>query len=69
MSNKITMAYDESAKVATYTFENGRQMKVRGVTLEKAQDFLERSAPEFAKRDCCLSTVDGQMTREGNTNG
>lgn len=69
MPSKITMEYDEGAKVATYTFENGRQMRVRGVTREKAQDFLERNAPEFAKRDCCLSTVDGQMTREGNTNG
>ena len=63
----IQMDYDAVKKRAVYTFKSGRQLVVNGVDADKAQKFLERNAPEFERRDCCLHTVDAQLTREGRS--
>lgn len=65
----IQMAYDVQTRRAVYTFKNGRTLAVAGISREQAEKFLERDAPEFGRRDCCLHSVDGQFTREGTANG
>jgi len=61
---QISMTYDATAKRAVLTFPNGRQLAVCDVTKEQAEAFKAKHAPEFQRRDCCLSTVDGAFTRE-----
>ena len=66
----IQMTYDAKTRRAVYTFKNGRTLGVSNVSEEQARRFLERDAPEFEKRDCCLHSIDGQFTREeGRANG
>jgi hypothetical protein len=65
MSTEIQMVYDAEAKRAVLTFANGKTLTVGGVTEDQARGFKEKHAAEFARRDCCLSTVDGQFTRGG----
>jgi hypothetical protein len=66
MSEKAaTMVYDAAKKRAVLTFPNGRELAIADVTEEQANTFLERHASEFARRDCCLTSVDGQFTRSG----
>jgi hypothetical protein len=57
----IAMRYHSGKKRAVYTFHNGRTLVVRGLTAEKAQAFLEHDAPEFEKRNCCLTSSGSQI--------
>jgi len=67
MSNaEISMTYDDAAQRATLTFSNGRQLKIAGVTKEKAEEFRSRHAAEFQKRDCCFTTTESLVTREAS---
>lgn len=61
---EISLDYDADAKRAVLTFPNGRTLAISNVTEEKAREFLAKHAGEFQKRDCCLTSVDGQFTRE-----
>jgi hypothetical protein len=64
MSDEIALAYDPEKKRGVLTFPNGRTLALSGVSQEQAENFKARHAAEFQRRDCCLSTVDGAMTRE-----
>jgi len=68
MNEEILLAYDATKRRGVLTFPNGRTLSLSDVTQEQAEAFRVRHAPEFQKRDCCLSTVDGVLTREA-TNG
>ncbi len=63
MSN-ITLDYDETKREAVLTFKGGRQMKLSGVTREKAEAFRDQHGAEFERRDCCLTTAGVIVTRE-----
>lgn len=63
---EISLAYDAAKKRGVLTFPNGRTLTLSDVTSEQAEAFRVRHAPEFQKRDCCLSTVDGMLTRGGD---
>lgn len=65
MSKEIQLAYDAGKRRAVLTFPNGRTLGIGNVSEEQAKDFHARHAGEFQKRDCCLHTVEGQFTREG----
>jgi hypothetical protein len=60
----IKLDFNPASKKATFTFKNGRTLVVGNMTEAKAQAFLERDAPEFARRDCRMHSVGGQLTRE-----
>lgn len=64
MSDTIQLDYDAQKRRAVLTFPNGRTLSISNVSEEQAKAFLERHAPEFQKRDCCLHSVDGEFTRE-----
>jgi hypothetical protein len=66
MSDKPTCRYDIDKREALITFPNGKTLTLGNVSAEQAASFLERHAPEFQKRDCCLQTVDGSFTRDGH---
>lgn len=69
MSDKaIQLSYDEAARRAVLTFPNGRELALRDVSEAQAREFMEKHAPEFQRRDCCLTSVDGAFVRE-NGNG
>jgi hypothetical protein len=61
----VKLAYDADRRRAVLTFPNGRTLAVGNVTQAQAQSFLQRNSAEFMKRDCCLHTVDGTFTRDG----
>lgn len=67
MKDEISLAYDAAKKRGVLTFPNGRQLTLADVTAEQAEAFRVRHAPEFQRRDCCLSTVEGVMTRGGSS--
>ncbi|MGD9512102.1 MAG: hypothetical protein AB7X49_26555 [Geminicoccaceae bacterium] len=62
--NDISMDYNADKRRALITFPNGRTLTVSDISEEKAREFLTKHAGEFQKRDCCLTSVDGQFTRE-----
>jgi hypothetical protein len=64
-----TLSFNEATKVATYTFKNGRQLVVKNMTKQKAEEFLQRDAPEFERRDCRMESVGGTFNREEGGNG
>lgn len=64
MADEIPMTYDEGARTAVLTFAKGRQLKLTNISAQKAQAFREKHAAEFQQRDCCLSSIDGVVTRE-----
>ena len=66
MANDVLLAYDKDARTATLTFSKGRQLKITNISEEKAKAFRDKHAAEFEKRDLCLSSIDGMVTREGD---
>jgi hypothetical protein len=63
-----TMTYDAVRRRAVITFPNGREFALADVTEEKANEFLEKHADEFGRRDCVLHSVGGTLTREEGSN-
>jgi hypothetical protein len=63
------MNYDAAKKRAVYTFKNGKTLTINNMTEAKAKQHLERYADEWERRDCCLSSIDGQFTREEKADG
>lgn len=54
--SKPTLAYDKEQRRAVIEFPNGHQLKIGNVDEAKAQEFFEKHAEEFQKRDCVLHT-------------
>lgn len=61
----IELEYNADDKRAVLTFPGGRQLKLSGVTREKAEAFRDKHGAEFQRRDCCLTTSGVIVTREG----
>ena len=64
MADEIRLNYDAAEKRATLTFPNGRELKLGNVTEEQAKAFRDKHGAEFQKRDCCLTSVGGNFTRD-----
>ena len=52
----VSMTYDTERSEATLSFQNGRKLKISGVSKEQADAFVARHADEFERRDCVLHT-------------
>lgn len=65
MSKEIELEYDAARQVGVLTFPGGRQLKLSGVTKDKAEEFRLKHAAEFQRRDCVLTTAGVIVTREG----
>jgi hypothetical protein len=65
MSTEIQLEYDAEQQRAVLTFPGGRQLKLSGVSKEKAEEFRTKHGAEFQRRDCCLTTAGVIVTREG----
>jgi len=65
MNQEIALDYDEAQQRGVLTFPGGRQLKLSGVTKEKAEEFRDKHGAEFQRRDCCLTTNGVIITREG----
>jgi hypothetical protein len=61
----IALDYNAESQQAVLTFPGGRQLKLSGVTREKAEAFRDKHGAEFQRRDCCLTTAGVIVTREG----
>lgn len=69
VSMSIGFSYDAATRRATFTFPKGNTLGLKDVSEEQARAFLERNGAEFQRRDCCLTSVDGQFVREDLANG
>lgn len=65
MNQEIALDYNEERQEGVLTFPGGRQLKLSGVTKEKAEEFRVKHGAEFHRRDCCLTTAGVILTREG----
>lgn len=64
MADQVELEYDSGKRRAVLTFPNGRTLAVGNVTKEQAEDFRNRHAAEFQKRDLTLHSVSGEFTRD-----
>jgi hypothetical protein len=63
--SEIALDYDAERQTGVLTFPGGRQLKLSGVSREKAEAFRDKHGAEFQRRDCCLTTAGVIVTREG----
>ena len=63
--SEIDLDYNEERQQAVLTFPGGRQLKLSGVSKEKAEAFRDKHGAEFQRRDCVLTTSGVVVTREG----
>lgn len=66
---QIRMIYDEASRQATFTFANGKTLKLGNVTEEQAIRFRNKNGAEFERRDACFTTDGGHFTRGVSRNG
>jgi hypothetical protein len=60
---QVALSYDEAQRTAVLTLPTGKTLKISNVTREQADAFLAKHAAEFARRDGCLETPAGTLTR------
>ena len=60
-----TLEYNEADRIGVITFPNGHKLRVKGVDKTKADEFFQKHAKEFQKRDCVLHTSACVEVRHG----
>ena len=68
MTKEVQMVYDAVKREAVFTFENGKILTLGQVSEEQTEQFRNKNAGEFQRRDACFTTDGDEFTR-GDANG